>query len=442
MRYLFLHISDLPPPACNVQWGFYDGEGQCTAQASQPVEMLHMASVLAARAVQDEYAVILLLPAHAVMLREIQVKQQYAKHLRSAIAHLIEDRLAQSMEEVHIAIGKAAAVEINGEKAQNCRIAAIDDGAMQALLRTLAAVELVPSVITSEALLLPCVEETGTVMLDDDRVLFRLSPSIASSLEHETFLLFLETYLGEWQNPPSETGGLSGKIPRTLQIMAEEGALIAHAAFIGRMQALCGERNITVEIKAIAVGIFEWLCCQWFDLTNRDDTLNLLQGPYRVVNPLRLARFKNVAFVVLGLIAATIIFDIGMILYCNEKADQFNSRSIALYHALFPHDTKIVDLEAQAQQHLNGASRGSAEDFVSMLHILSQNTDLARHIDTERLAYDDGHHELTLNFQTDDFAVMDKYKQQAVPPSFILELGSAVREENRIRGEIRIRRKR
>ncbi len=444
MQYLFLRISDLPPLAdihCEVQWGFYDAEGKCTAQAWQPAELLHIASIMAANSVRDDYTIILLLPAHAVTLSEVQVKQQFAKHLRSAIAHLIEDRLAQSMDEVHIAISKVAAIEVTGEKALNYRVAAIHDGTMGSLMKALETAELAPGVITTEALLLPCADGKGIVMLDGDRVLFRLSPSVASRLEHDTFLLFLETFLVSQQAPLPEAAHHNADIPQALQIAAEDGVLIAHGVFMEKVRALCAIHGVVVEIKPLDGGSFEWLCRQWFGLSDSGSVLNFLQGPYRIVNPLRLARFRKVAFVLLGMIAAAIIFDIGMILYCNVKADQFNSRSIALYRTLFPHDTKIVDLEAQAQQHLNGASHASAEDFVLMLDILTKDTALTRHIDIERLAFDEGHHELIVGFQTDDFAVMDKYKQQVVPPPFILELGSAVREENRIRGEIRIQRK-
>ncbi len=437
---LFLRITD-PEQRVDgnspVAWSLYDAQHQRIA--GQATMALRSVAAALPEEAQAGCRIVVLLPGHSILVREVTVARSHARHLKSAVIHAVEEHLAEPAEDVHVAIGKEVP---SGQASLNrtYMTGVIRDEWLRRLLQTLTASGLVPDTVSAETLLLPCAEGLATAVFDNGAILFRMAGNVASSLVADTFLTFFENYLAQQKAPAAETvhTGSPPKI-QTLQLWTVPHVPVAQEGVLDRLRTLCGHHAITVEPRHFDGDAFNWLCSQWLTNSAAGDSLNFLQGPYQDkdwAGPLA-SRGKAIAAVVAAWVFLQTAFGFGVNEYLYYKASRFHEQSLAIYRGMFPKDTKIVDLKAQTEQHLkNGDAAGGG--FIALLGVLTGKSELARHLDIDKLTYDAQKNELVAD-ATADAAIFEQFKRLAANPSVAVEVASVSDGAKGAHGEIHIR---
>lgn len=141
--------------------------------------------------------------------------------------------------------------------------------------------------------------------------------------------------------------------------------------------------------------------------------------------------YAKPAALVLGLwLCLQMAFDIGQGWYYNQQSQQFHAASLASYRELFPEDSRIVNLRAQFDDHLQqGSFQGSA-----LLMLLERFSSVMAEGDVSSLqvhemAYSKSRGDLAVQMKAKDFSELDDLRQRLAATGLNVQMGSASREE-------------
>lgn len=121
-------------------------------------------------------------------------------------------------------------------------------------------------------------------------------------------------------------------------------------------------------------------------------------------------------------------FDLAQSGSLQRQADQQAAASRALYQQLFPEDTRIVNLRAQFDEHLNQAARGQQGQLFGLLQQAARALGEAPQLRVQQLDFSQTRGDLALQLQADDFASLEQFRQRLAEDGLQVQLGSASRE--------------
>lgn len=406
---LFLRIVNLgqaPGDVLRAEWQAHDGK-ECLAASNGA--LADIVSSLPA-ALGSEYETIVLLPGHSVLVSEVTLSRQHEKHLQSAAAYALEDRLAESPEEVHI----ATSAVVDSEAGLTCRVGIIRKLWLSQLVEALDAAGVTPSLITSDSALLPYETGQGSLLIDGEQLLFQLTPAAASSLEQDTFLSFLENYLVQAKATLAGPAADAAVTPQRLKLWLPRQLSGKQPAFLEKLQALCSAHTIALAKEPYDGSAFDWLCARWLDTSPAQSPPDFLHGFHPQTGGVS-SYWKKLVGLVAAWFALQMAFDMGASIYLQHKADRLYAESTALYQQLFPGD-RVVDIKTQAAQHFSAGDKGVG--LFSLLQVLAASPDRLSRIDIETIVYDADRRELAVDVTAQDASTVVSWE---MPPGFTLE---------------------
>jgi general secretion pathway protein L len=357
----------LPPAACH------------GAQADLPVQRV-AAGVSEARPfdqAQPGGSWTLVLPVEAVTVCAVNLPTRKARWLRQALPFAVEELLAEDVELMHLALGEALA---DGRH----RVFAVRRSWLSAWLALCATP---PQAIAVDADLLP---------------------------EHGSALLSLH---GRWL--------LGGENVTRLALAAADwpqlSALCAppHLAWCTPQEAPPQPLD---ECQQIAEP-FVWLAQQ--PLRN-----DLAQGEFAVQSTnAHWQRWRPL----LGVVGMWLLlqwgFNLAQAWHLQRQADDYAAASAALYQELFPQDSKLVNLRAQFDQHLNA---GAPSGQTRLLGLLAQVSEAlvaeGARVQISQVDFSESRGDLAMQVQAAGFAELERLRERLQASGLAVQLGSASRE--------------
>lgn len=305
------------------------------------------------------HRVVAFAPADAVRLASVSVPSRQAAKVRQAAPYALEDQLADEIDELHFAIGASSTRAADGAHP----VAVVARAAMDQWLAPLRAAGLAPESVLPECLCLPPPQAGEWVLLlakDGDaaegnaRWIVRSGANAGFSCGVDQ----LEGWLA--------LAGASG--PERLVVYPTAGNSVDFTR-LGRPVDLRPGHRHALEVLARYRG---------------DDAIDLLQGDYARnpgwIEALKPWRSAAVLAAVLALLAV-VHQGVGAWQLGRELAAQ-EARNLQRFQALYPAETRIVDLAAQVQQKLSalanpGATRAPWFDLLQVVaESLAQNPGL------------------------------------------------------------------
>lgn len=420
---LILRPPRASAPQTGLSWSVIRSEAVIAEGVLSPGDVLEPSQT-----VQIDHAVVLL-SAEDVFVRRLPVPGQSERDARRAAPFLIEDHLAQSLEDVQVSLGPVGA---DGAR----WLAAVDRSRLNEWREMLAGVLVKPVYALSDALALEAQDADLAVMSYGDRIVFKtrtgdlagaerasvrdldaaLSDPVCGAIEPHLLTPILSG-VGRRLNPrrvlisddlefnPVAQGEASVSITR---IAAPDLRFAAAALTVSQLESLP---------RVLGEGFAASL-----------DWAGLLK-PWHWAAGLALT----------ALISATALMAV-QAAYLDDRAERYEAAQAEAFRTLFP-DARIVNVSTQMRQALN-TMRGGADGGTGFLPLASALADMMRDVDEVRVdsvRFDASRGELSVSALYSGFGDFERLRSAAEARGVVLEDGGARQSAAGVSAEFTVR---
>ncbi len=357
--------------------------------------------------------VVVFVPAADITFRQVAVPTRNRARLAAAVPYLLEDLLADDVEDLHFAIGERAADE-------RVAVAIIARARLDGWLAVLHEAGIQPAALVPEVLALPYQAGAWTLFCEPGQILARTGAQSGFVLDADNLAFILERALAEAEPRPEGVWlyGAGGAADAAAAVATDAGVIAQPQAEAGPPLAL--------------------FAGQYHEPTS----LNLLQGAYSRREQLgKLWRPWRPA---LALLALWVIVQFGVKIYqhgvFSAEDERLRAEVNQIYLSSFPDAKRVVDARVQMEQRL-AALRGGAQSgggFMELLAALSDPQAIASGVELRRLGYKNG--ELNVALTIGDLQRLEQYKNQLVSGGFSVEIQSATARNDRVEAQLHIKR--
>lgn len=357
----------LPPAACSA------------AQAELPVQRVvaGVSETLAFEAVQAQLtgSWTLVLPVEAVTSCAVNLPTRKARWLRQALPFAVEELLAEEVELMHLALGEPLA---DGRH----RVFAVRRSWLSAWL-ALCAVP--PQAIAVDADLLP---GPGTALLP---------------------------LHGRWL--------LGGENVTRMALQTQDWPQLSPLC-VQPQVAWCDAQHRTPQPVDETMALddpFVWLAQQPLrnNLSQGEFAVQSSGGQWQGWRPL------------LGLVGMWLVlqwgFNLAQAWHLQRQADEYAAASAVLYKELFPQDSKLVNLRAQLDQHLQGSAGAGQNRLLGLLAQVS-GAMAGGQVQISQVDFSEVRGDLAMQVQAPGFAELERLRERLQESGLAVQLGSASRE--------------
>lgn len=319
-------------------------------------------------------------PGEAVILTRATVPGRNRATRLKAIPYLLEESLADEVENLHFAVG-------NGPLGSSVAVAAIRHDVLAGWLERCHGAGLTLGAVVPEPLLLPFCDTAWSILIEKDRAIVRTGLSEGFAADLDNLPLLLELALAEAEVKPAEGLRVWGTPPEELaelhsDILRQPDPADPLTVFAANRNSMSG--------------------------------LNLLQGPYgrkaqlgKWLQPWRSAAVLAVVW--LGLQAVLQVVE-----YRQLQREQTTLRLAMedVFKSAVPTAQRIVNPRAQLENRLRELSQGSGEGTAPFLELLYRSGELLAGFEEIRLrGVRFKGNQLDLNLTGRSLEAVDRFKQ-------------------------------
>jgi general secretion pathway protein L len=360
---------------------------------------------------------IVLVPGECVLFTSAAVPSRQQRKIMQALPYMVEEQLAQDVEETHFAIGDRTG---RGQ----ISVAVVAREQMQSWLESLREAGISAQVMVTDSLCVPMQSEHRNILIDADRALIRSDKNLAMAADRELVgtLLSLEEDVEEGEE--SE---------QAISVLIEPEAEESISLQVTQWEA---ELNCPVSKELLDYSTFETLC------RNYDSSaINLLQAEFAALESKSTSStsWKSVAWVAVGFFVLHILLLAGKGAYLSFEADRLKEDALALYVDVFPNDKNIRDIRRRWQSHLKGNSGPTQQsDVLTVFGEAAKNMDGSR-LQLDNVNFNEQRGDLILQIRGASSDRLVEYVQRLVKLGMAAEVGTINQEEDSVQGSVRIR---
>ncbi|MGI9284643.1 MAG: type II secretion system protein GspL [Pseudomonadales bacterium] len=418
MNYFGLRfVPELDPRTTPCSWALLDPYGALLEEGE------HLLFQLRERIeIDEDIRVIILVSGERVLTTEIDVAPHHARHIKKALPFMVEEQLAEDIDDVHLALPPNAGVGKN-------HISVVSHQELIHWLELLYSVDLEPYMIAPEFLFLPNPESDLRILFDQDRALIQYDQYAGTVVEQDNLDVYLQLY------------GQSVDKSEALQfsLMASDEDERGKEALTNFSESLKeNEPDAVINTQIYRESVFSVLAVM--AIKSMDQALNLLQGGYRVRTESQqtFMKWRPVAAVVALFVVCELALFVGSGMWFQSKASDVKADSVSLYRKLFPSERRVVNPKLQFQSHLNESqSTGFSKQFLGLLEIVASDLP-AKDMRLQNLRFDAYDGGLMLQVDAKTIDQLENYKSALVESGVQVELLSAVEEDSGVIGRLKV----
>ncbi len=377
--------------------------------------------------------VIGLVPAQAVFSSVVTIPAKQQKYLNQALPFVVEEQLAQDIEDVHIVTARSG-------KKDRIPVVVIEHAVMVRVMSCFSCFGFPIQAVFPDAALLPLAgntQYTNTVLIDRSFVSFRNSDHFIKVRKH-TISLYLERLFsdGEFVDKDQSHSSTEHSIKVYLQSEQAEHETIT----IAGIEQIAKD----VSVETYSLGTIEFLAESFFHAPFAK--FSLCQGPYRVrqnKNSLW-QKWRGVAAVLFVWLVMQVALNIGKGVYYSQQAADLKSQSLALYQSVFPNDQRVTAENVSRFLKSKLIQSGKSEQnggFLAYLSLAGQEFSRAirkNEMKLKSLNYNAQRDQLSVELQVRSLEQLDALKTAISNRGLVVEIGSAVKEKDFVRGRLAI----
>lgn len=357
----------------------------------------------------------LLVPGELVLLTEVSIPSRQLRHIKQALPYLVEELIADNIEEVHLAL---PAMKIVGDQPLPVAVAA-----HRVLIQWLDqcyghGIEL--NAIVPDTLAMPWRPHSDLFFVDGERVLYREDRYAGLAMHRSLVELQLAAM----------TDSIKGRLPRHCQVA---GSRVDEAEVTAVAEAVRRHWGVDVETTLYEESPGEVLALN--ACRHPDDLINLRQGGYGLRREQRGAwQWRATAAVVAGGLVLYALLAAAGGLWLDARADRLYDESVALYRELFPQERRIVSPQRQmaAQLRADGVGAGSSLPLLARI----ADTLALGEVELDEVRVQNG--TVQMQLRADSLEQLGQLQQQLRAAGFAAEINSAAGQGDQTVGRLQI----
>ena len=382
---------------------------------------------LAEKAKQRE--VIAFVPASDISLKSLKVPSKSAKAMRLAVPYMLEDELAQDVEDLFFAYND---IKI-ADSEDNCFVAVVEHAQLKLWKSWLDNANILCKRMLPDALAMPLNDEknSGSAIVLGEQILIRQGLWQGITIDINTWPLISESL----SNNIDETNNTSQE--------SDEGAETETVAFSLNAYSALPESDIELVINPMPEELPLALLAASLN-SGGAEKFNLLQGEFKTKeqrSPALTSWFWAAGIAILAL-----LLNVGIkgaeLMQLNSQQAQLEQQIISTYKKAFPKTkrVRISTLRSQLKQKLKEV--GSSSDESSFLTILTQvqpALSLVKDIKPQTLKFDGKRNEIRMQALASDYQNFDKFKIALEKSGLTVSIGAQNNQGDQISGSFSIR---
>jgi general secretion pathway protein L len=383
-------------------WMIQEDDGRTRARGETDFRGLSELIDPGADWIQTPGNIIVTVPAEHVLSLSCQVPGRSVGQVRRALPFVVEEFVTTDIDTMHLASSEL-------RRGASARVNLIDRQLLEDWLACLAALQIRPGYLFSDAELLPMVQGQASLLLDGDRVLV-CTPNQAAAVDRDNLVL------------------------ATSALEVERAVVVYGTLTDIELGQLSQELEVeTVETPGAAT-VLEYVAAHW----RTTDAVNLMQGLFRArqpTNPLW-QRWRSVAALAAVWIGVVLVSMTAEALYAGYRADELEALSEQLYRDIFPSERRVTNPRRQLQAKLGESSGDGSAGLLGYLGPLASNMGPGTRVSS--FSYDEERGELAVDMSTNAFDTLDRIKESLGKVGVAVQIDSAEQLENSIRARVRL----
>ena len=368
--------------------------------------------------------VVVLAPARNVLLSAAEVPVGQHRYAKQAMPFLVEEKLAEDIEDVHIAIGPVF-------KTDPVPVAVVRHFDVINWLDALYSVGLPTAWLVPEQLAIPWRPDRVTVYLEEDCSLIR------DGAWHGLGCDFENTELAVSLVAKQSRGTTPALLPQIDLVYSDTPQAKATAEHLrGRLQGkvgnaikLVGYREPTLEVLART------------QVKMLGDSINLLQGGYASKSVGFWGGFSPVR--VVGTFAACavlhLVLTLGTGLWFDWRAATLKADGLALYSEWFPQAQRVFNPRRQLQSKLASSDGAGSELLLSYIGAVANDWQRAEgKLKLQAIEYDGQARSMSLQLESAAADQMGNLQQQLLARGFPAKLQSVAQRGEKVTGRLEL----
>lgn len=425
-------IIKLPSTPCDpdtaVEWMLVDSDNQPFDEGCTAISELYDGLSSG-----EDFQVCVVIPAEYVLSLRVQVPTSQLRQIRQALPYIVEELVADDIENIHTAIPasfRAALPDID--------TLVVEHSLLIKWLDLLCSHQLKPSAILVDALCLPREPDSWSIYVEGERVLLRTANNRCLALQPDDFEMVITAMLRKEQQLRSDSS-VQVAVPQ-LQVMASQ-------QFKGSADAV---KNIAGQLKKrypdypIKATLFkqdplQLLSFDWQE--QQASGINLLQGGYAT------SQAATVTGGQWNLVAAVAVLGISVFLLLavvsgwifNQRADQLERRSMAMYRELFPEQRRVVNPRRQMQNQLKQRGGQNNHSFLALLAETAQSIQgepQSADVSLRQIRFNSDQGNLRFEVNSKSLDQLDRFKNLLAGTGLQVDINSASEQDGSVLGRI------
>ena len=403
---LLLHYDPSKPDQAT--WSHVNNQGELTSRITS-------GSLEDAAIVAQQHKVVVLLDSSNVHLNHVQLPTSNRQKMLRAIPYVLEEQLAEDIEDFHFVIGKT-------DPHYGTPVAGIRKDTIEGLLAAFSQAGISIDAIIPDAICSPAAPDQWSVLFHAGKALVQFQALIGSVIDTANLPLLLQASLDRTVNKPEKIVCfyLDGEQPDPALEQIDTDIEIINVAYNTHpLVVFCGE----------------------FD---RAKSLNLLQGKYkpRRKNSGQWHRWQlaaSLAAVWLVLYAGINLVELNSL---KQKNAELGLEIENIYKKSFPGSRRIVNPRVQMEQKLNELRGGGGPQGSQFLALLTESVSaISSQKDIEVQSIDFRNNRMEIGLTGTNLQSVETLNNQLNKNTRLAtEITSATSEKNIVKGRIRLQR--
>jgi general secretion pathway protein L len=389
-----------------------DEEIIASGQLSNASELVQ----LSAKAQQRQVTV--LVPSCDLVLKSLNVPSKSVRAMHKAVPYMLEEELAQDVEQLFFAYGD---IGNQGQEAltnQNCFVAAIDRVLMQQWQQWFTEAQISFKKMLPDVLAMPLVENGCSAIVLDQQVILRQGVWQGMTIDFEAWPVISAQLIHTTKDKNKES---------------TDSSLLINA--YSALPCVTKELNIQAMPEELPLALLAQQAI--------NQPFNLLQGEFQY-NEKRSPIIANWLWAA-GIAIVALLFNVGLksgqLLQVNSQLDIVEQEIVTSYKSAFPNskNVRVNTIKSQLKRKLTEAGEGNTQaGFLAMLGKLRPAFEAVPEIKPESLKFDDKRQEIRIQAIADDYQYFDKFKIEIEKNQLMVKKGAQSNQGDQVSGSFSI----
>lgn len=410
-------------------WALVSDNGKILQHGSSALEELSQLEQL--NNAKTAARVIVIVTGDRVLTTTVSVEAGHVAHAKNILPFLVEEQLAQELEDVHIALPDKVGPGTNN-------VAVVSHTDMIQWLEELYMAGLAVEEMLPEYLLAPntsALENDSTelrIMVDGRRVILQYSDAQGTVVDADNAGVYVDLYFARQLDSADSLDAGHG---RAIEL------IVCESDAIGRK--VVQQLNQSLGHYPLRMTLYNESAFHMQAITAAKQSsgkLNLLQGGYQAnIQTSENTIWKRIATIAAIFLVANTAMLLGSGWWFNKKADSLHQAAVDEYRDIFPNERRVVNPRRQFQSHLNRQQSATfSAEFLYLLQELSQAMPDTSVLPIKSLRYDAYGNGLLVELQTETMDVLEQYTRRLASEFIQVELLSANNQGEFVNGRIRL----